>query len=114
MINYIHQKKEYDYQDDIEPIYNLLIKQNSFMVCFNKPYFNRHNMITYPVKTISFNKSLYFNLKQILNNSVKYEKKLKFIFVFHGVKSINNDFDLNIYTHSGDYFIYMNVAQFAI
>jgi hypothetical protein len=105
-------EKEHNNKIDLDdPIYTFIFeKKNSFIVCFNKSYYNRHNQISFPVKAISFNKTLQYNLNSLIKQSLKQNMPLKFIFVFNGFKPFPHDFGYNMYYRDG-YFIFMNVMH---
>lgn len=112
--DYTQIEKQHNNKIDLdEPRYTLILKKNSFIVCFNQPYYNRHNQKSFPVKAISFNKTLQYNLNSLIKQSLKQNMPLKFIFVFNAFKVFPHDhpFGYNLYYTDG-YFIFMNVIQF--
>lgn len=116
MIINTQQPKIYDYQVDYDiPIYTLFLKPYSFMVCLNKPYYNRHKHLSYPVKAISFNKPLMHNIKYLYIASLEKNNNmvLRYLFVFKGLKPFPSDYAHNLSIEErGDYFVFLNVIQF--
>lgn len=78
----------YEYKVDYDiSIYTLFLNAYFFMVCLDKPYYNRHNQLSYPVKAISFNTPLKYDFKcLIVATREKKDMIIRFLFVFKGFR----------------------------
>ena len=113
MIIDTHKLKQNKYEvDNDKANYILFLKEYSFIVCLHKPYINRHKQLSYPVKTILFNRSLEYNMDSLIKLSSEKGMRLKFLFVFKDLKAFPPDFKLNLINLGENYFIHMNIVQF--
>jgi len=94
----------------------LHIIPNSFVVCFGKPYVNRHKLKSYPVKAVSFKEKLSIDFSDLYKSSKLNKQNLILIFVFYNFKSFNsenkNDFEGNMF-YIDFSCIYFNIREFA-
>ncbi len=105
--------------DNVEYKYSFYLLANSFLVCFGKSYINRHKLISYPVKGISFKKNLSMDLVYLVEFSKLNNQNLNFIFVFYNFKPFNSNYPYNLdfegnMSYADFNCIYFNIREFAI